>query len=300
MALHWKILIGLVVGVVVGIIINIAWDAETWSGLGVEEPAAFLEGQQSRAVLPDGFDRVEDLDPANPNLRGKTVDTVTMAQIERYGLETVEINPDSEFLAHAALFLRNLNDFVGDLFMRGLRFIAVPIVLFSLIVGGASLGDLNKLGRVGGKTVGLYMLTTAFAITLGLGLANIVGPGRGIDQTFVDQLIAATQADVEARVGQAAERPSPWQVALDVIPPNPFGALAAAEMLQVVMTGLLIGLALTKLPESKSRPVVAFFDAMTNVIIEVVHWVLKIAPVAVFALICGVVAELGLDVLGKL
>ena len=297
MALHWKILIGLVAGVLVGIVINLAWTPGTWASIGVDDPAAFLAGQDERAELPEGVESVRELDPDNPDLRGKTVDNLTPSQIERYGLGTAEVNPDAGFLAHASRFVRRLNSFVGDIFMRGLRFIAVPIVLFSLIVGAASLGDLSRLGRVGGKTILIYMSTTAVSITIGLALANAVTPGSGIDEELTQRLASQGAGDATAALEQAETAPSFWNVLLEIVPTNPFEALAQASMLQVVFAGLAIGLALTTLPQEKARPVINFFDAMTDVIIKIVHWVLLIAPYAVFALIVKVVADLGLDIL---
>ena len=297
MALHWKILIGLVAGVLVGIVINLAWTPGTWASIGVDDPAAFLAGQDERAELPEGVESVRELDPDNPDLRGKTIDDLTPSQIERYGLGTAEVNPDAGFLAHASRFVRRMNSFVGDFFMRGLRFIAVPIVLFSLIVGAASLGDLSRLGRVGGKTILIYMGTTAVSITVGLALANAVTPGSGIDEELTQRLASQGAGDATAALEQAETAPSFWNVLLEIVPTNPFEALAQASMLQVVFAGLAIGLALTTLPREKARPVINFFDAMTDVIIKIVHWVLLIAPYAVFALIVKVVADLGLDIL---
>ncbi|MAY74282.1 MAG: dicarboxylate/amino acid:cation symporter [Phycisphaerae bacterium] len=267
MALHWKILIGLAAGVVVGLAVNVLWTAETWSSLGVEDAAAFLSEEAG--------------------LRG--------ASLAEGGA-----NADAGFIAHAALFVRHATEFVGDLFMRGLRFIAVPIVLFSLIVGVSSLKDLSKLGRIGGKTIAIYLVTTAVAISVGLVLANVIGPGAGFPEELREQLAGEQAEAAAASIGNAENRPSPWNVALDVVPGNPFAALAETEMLQVVFAAVVIGIGLTLIPREKAAPVIAFFDAMTDVIIMIVHGVLAIAPYAVFALIVVVLADLGIDVLGSL
>lgn len=266
MALHWKILIGLVAGVVVGALVSVLWTDATWESVGVGDAAAYMGGGQAAkdAAVEGGA------------------------------------NADAGLVAGGVRFISDANAFVGDFFMRGLRFIAVPIVLFSLIVGGASLGDISKLGRVGGKTLGLYMGTTAVAIGLGLVLANVVGPGRG----FSDEQIASLQAEGASKVTSSVEKaeaaPGMWEVVLDMLPANPAAALAQGEMLQVVVTGLLIGLGLTTLPKEKAKPVVAFADAVTDVIIKIVHWVLLIAPYAVFALMAKTVAAFGLDALAAL
>jgi len=260
LALHWKILIGLVLGVVVGLAINLMWDEGTWASMGVDNVSAWIAG--------------------------------TSLEDENTG---------AGFAAHAAVFVRDLNTFIGELFMRGLRFIAVPIVVFSLIVGASSLNDLAKLSRIGGKTIGIYILTTAIAITIGLLFANVVKPGstRFISTETRDGLVAQYGVQADAQV-EAASKPDVWDTVLNIVPKNPFEAIAAGNMLQVVFASLLVGIALTLIKREKATPVIAFFDAMTDVIIKVVEIVLMIAPYAVFALIVVQIADLGLDILGAL
>ena len=208
-------------------------------------------------------------------------------------------NEDAGFIAHAARFVRNANDFVGALFLRGLRFIAVPIVVFSLIVGASSLNDLSKLSRIGGKTIGIYILTTAIAITVGLLFANIAKPGSFVSEETRDSFVERFGAQADQKI-EAAQAPNVWDTVLNIVPKNPFEAIAAGNMLQVVFASLLVGIALTMIKREKAKPVIAFFDAMTDVVIKIVEVVLMIAPYAVFALIVEQIAELGLDILGSL
>jgi len=210
-------------------------------------------------------------------------------------------NTNAGFTALVPRFVANLNGFIGDLFVRGLRFIAVPIVLFSLVVGASSLNDLKKLSRIGGKTIGIYLVTTAVAISVGLMLANAVRPGKFVPEDVRDRLAGMGQAEAEQSITQAeASTPSTWDVLLNIVPSNPFEALARAEMLQIVFFALVVGIALTLIKKEKAAPIVAFCDGMTDVIIKLVHLVMLLAPYAVFALIVRVVADLGLDVLGAL
>ncbi|MEM9064552.1 MAG: dicarboxylate/amino acid:cation symporter [Planctomycetota bacterium] len=206
------------------------------------------------------------------------------------------------FIGGVAGFLANLNGFIGDLFLRGLRFIAVPIVLFSLIVGAGGVSDMAKLGRIGGKTIGAYLMTTAIAITVGLVLANIVDPGSFVGEETRAALEADQAEGASTRIATAQERAGQtvWDTMLNLVPTNPFNALAVGNTLQVVTAALLIGIALTSLPKDKSEPVLRFCDGMTEVIIKIVHWVMAIAPYAVFCLLVRVVADLGFDVLGAL
>ncbi len=258
LALHWKILIGLVLGVVVGLAINTMWNSSTWDSMGVGDPAAWVAGT-----------------------------------------EDIQANADANIVAHGARFVRNLNGFVGDLFMRGLRFIAVPIVIFSLIVGALSLNDLSKLSRIGGKTIGIYLMTTAVAITVGLLFANIAKPGNFVSEETRDGFVAQFGDQANAKI-EAAKAPDIWDTVLNIVPKNPFNAIAQGNMLQVVFASLLVGIALTLIKREKAVVVIRFFDAMTDVIIKIVEIVLIIAPYAVFALIVEQIAELGLDILGSL
>jgi proton glutamate symport protein len=271
MALHWKILIALVLGVLAGLFINIVDNRLTpdgvgiWRTLGVGDPAAYLAWQDAPRPAPDAPD---------PN-----ADAGGRAQLIRVAV--------------------NLINFIGDLFLRGLLFVAVPIVLFSLIVGVSSLTDLRRLSRIGGKTVGIYLATTAVAITVGLLLANIVRPGAFVPEATRSALQASMQAAADQRIA-VASRPSPWDVVLNIVPRNPFAALAAGEMLQVVFLALILGVALTLIPRNKAEPVVRFCDGVTEAIIRIVYMVMIIAPVAVFALVVRMVAVMGLEVIGAL
>jgi len=257
-ALHWKILIGLVLGILVGLAINTLWDTNTWAGMGIDNPKAWIAANANEGV-----------------------------------------NQDPSITAYAARFIANLNNFVGDLFMRGLRFIAVPIVVFSLIVGASSLNDLSKLSRIGGKTIAIYLVTTSIAISVGLLFANIVKPGRFVSDETRDGFVAQFGDQANEKIA-SAHAPNVWETVLNIVPQNPFNAIAQGNMLQVVFASLLIGIALTLIKREKAKVVIDFFDAMTDVIIKVVEIVLTIAPYAVFALIVEQIAALGLDILGSL
>ncbi len=280
LALHWRIIIGLVLGVVVGLVLNLSWDAGTWRSIGVDDPGAWLAGADPASV-PEG---------------------VSLDQLPESQRLAEYPNAEAGFGAGAARFVRSLTEFVGDLFMRGLKFIAVPIVLFSLIAGVASLNDTTRLGRIGGRTIVIYLITTALAITIGLVLANVVSPGSGFPEDVRTQLADMSTDSATGKISDAeAQRAkSTWDILLDIFPSNPFAAMAAGNTLQVVVAALLVGIALTLMPKDKAAPVVLFFQAMTEVIIKIVHMVLLIAPFAVFALIVVVITDLGIGVLGSL
>jgi len=208
-------------------------------------------------------------------------------------------NQEAGLGAELARLVANANGFVGDVFIRGLRFIAVPIVLFSLIVGASSLNDLKKLSRIGGKTIAIYLATTSIAITIGLVMANLFQPGIRVSAELRDSLAASGSAAASEQIAQAAV-PSVWQTLLEIVPTNPFGSLAEGNMLQVVFLALAIGVSLTLIPREKAGPIVRAADALNDVILKLVQVVMLVAPYAVFALIAKVIAALGLEVLTAL
>lgn len=206
-----------------------------------------------------------------------------------------EANGEAGAVAAACKFLAEATAFTGRLFIRALRFIAVPIVLFSLIVAVANLGDPRKLGRVGGKTIAIFLFTGFTSSILGVTLASVVGPGRLVDAESRASL--AGDALKKAATAEAGAKDySAWQVVVDVIPENPFAAIANAQMLQIVTLSIAIGLGLTLIPREKSAPVVQVLDGLAEAVLKLVQLLMHAAPVAVFALITTLIGGMGLGV----
>ncbi|MDW7674026.1 MAG: dicarboxylate/amino acid:cation symporter, partial [Bacillota bacterium] len=174
---------------------------------------------------------------------------------------------------------------LGTLFMSLIKMMVVPLVLFSIISGAASIGDPKKLGRLGGKTVAFYLFTTSIAITIGLLLANIFKPGDGI-------IIPADLSDFSP----AGSAPPIMDTFLNIVPTNPIAAMANGEMLQVIVFALFIGVAIGFLGE-KAKSVLNIVNELNLIMIEIVHLIMKLAPYGVFALIATAVAGQGTDVL---
>ena len=143
------------------------------------------------------------------------------------------------------------------------------------------------------------MGTTALAITIGLVIANIARPGTWLSPSLRDKLAAEAASAVSSKVA-AAVAPNAWETMLDIVPKNPFAALAQGNMLQVVFLALAVGAALTLIPKEKSAPIIKIADGLTDVIIKLVHAVMLAAPIAVFCLIAKVMATMGLEVLQAL
>lgn len=203
-------------------------------------------------------------------------------------------------VAHAVRFLVRLNSFLGDLFIRLLRFAAVPIVLFSLIAGVASLGDPRQLGRIGIRTLLIYLCTAVFAVVLGLALANLTRPGEYISPEAREKLLAAQSGAAATRIEAASKVTGLWDQLLSIVPTNPFEAMARGDMLAVICFAVALGVGLTLIPVSRSGPAVQACAALAEAVAVGVQVIMRFAPIAVFCLITPVVAGLGLEALRAL
>lgn len=189
---------------------------------------------------------------------------------------------------------------VGTLFLRLIQMVIVPLVFASLLVGVASLGDIRKLGRLGGKTLGLYLTTTAIAVTIGLLCARTIRPGAFIHAADRAALLAQFGAAAGAQVAAAAEAPSVIDTLLAIIPTNPVASLTHGDMLQIIFFAVLLGIALTMLGPDVSKPVILVFDAIQQAMIVLIHMIMTIAPFGVAALVAEVVGMSGLSILQAL
>lgn len=183
----------------------------------------------------------------------------------------------------------------GTIFINALKMIAVPLVLASLIVGVSNLGDISKLSRIGGKTIGTYLLTTVVAISTGLILVNIFQPGKSLPIETRENLMSLYEGDAGDRLGQAAElqEQSPLQPLVDIVPQNIFDASTDnSAMLQVVFFAIIVGIALLQIPKEKGNPVILFFDGLNDVIIQIVNYIMMMAPYGVFALMASLIVDI--------
>ncbi len=171
----------------------------------------------------------------------------------------------------------------GTLFLNLIKLVIVPLVFSSLVVGACSMDDVRKLGRIGGKTMAYYLLTTAFAVTIGLVLANITNVGGGY----------IIPADAKYEI---AEAPNVIETLLNIIPSNPLKALVDGNMLQIISFALIIGAGIIGIDE-KGKNLQSFFESFAEVMYKIIGVVMEFAPIGVFALITPVVAVNGPTVL---
>lgn len=189
---------------------------------------------------------------------------------------------------------------VGKLFIRLIRMIVVPLVFSSLFVGTASLGNIRKLGRIGAKTIIYYLCTTAIAITIGLALGNILKPGEGIDSATRQSLLASYETEASRKIDVSKNKPGVIETITNIVPENPLESLVEENMLQIIFFALLFGIAVTLIPNNRGKPLIDFFEAVSEGMIQLVHIVMKMAPIGVLALIAAVVGRFGIDILFSL
>lgn len=181
-------------------------------------------------------------------------------------------------------FVDGLLHVIGSVFVSALKMMVVPLVFVSLVAGVTALSDLKVLGRIGAKALGLYLATTAIAVTIALALASLVGPGHGFD------------AGHTAASFSGKDAPPLTQVLIDMVPTNPVAAMAEGNMLQIIVFALLFGIAVT-MSGARGKHVLNFFGDLDVVIMHMVEWIMRLAPYGVFALITRTFASQGLDLL---
>lgn len=185
----------------------------------------------------------------------------------------------------------------GTIFVNLLKLIAVPLVFASLIKGVASLSDISKLSRIGGKTIAIYLTSTVIAVIIGLLLVNTVKPGDGFDKesvTKTEQIEEGASKKIAAAEGMKEEDEGPLQFLIDIVPTNIFDSASnSRNMLQVIFFAILFGIAMVMLPDEKTSHVKGFFDGINDIIIQIVDLIMISAPYGVFALLAGVVVEFG-------
>jgi len=182
----------------------------------------------------------------------------------------------------------------GNIFINLLKLIAVPLILGSLIKGVSDLKDISKLSKMGGRTIGLYMMTTVLAVSIGLAIVNIIKPGEYISEETRNELLTNFAGDANSKIEAANKQneSGPLQALEDIVPSNVFKAATDnGSMLQVIFFALFFGISMILIPEKTSKPVKDFFDGFNEIILKMIDLIMLAAPVGVFALLASLVAE---------
>ena len=194
---------------------------------------------------------------------------------------------------------KNVAGPVGQIFLRLLLMTVVPLVFTSITLGVAQFGDIRKVGRVGGRAIGYFLLSTLISAVIGIVLVNLVQPGLGVSAEVRSQLLQTYRGQV---AGLQAGGSTTFGVDLfvNIVPGNPIQAAANRDMLGIIFFAIVFGLALTLIPEEKARPVVRLIDGVGEAIITIIGMAMKLAPYGVFGLIFVVTSLLGWEILRKL
>ncbi len=172
---------------------------------------------------------------------------------------------------------------IGNGFIRLMKMLVVPLVFCSLVCGSSAIGDTKSLGKVGGKTIMFYLMTTALAVTVAITVATIIRPGVGLDMS-----------SIETGETAVAEKVTVTDTILNIIPENPVGALADGTMLQIILFALLIGVLLAKMGE-RAELIANIFNQCNELMMEMTNMVMNLAPIGVFCMIAKTFANLGFD-----
>ena len=183
----------------------------------------------------------------------------------------------------------------GKIFVNLLKLIAVPLVFASLVKGVASLSDISKLSRIGGKTIAIYLISTIISVTIGLFLVNMIVPGAHFDK----ESVAMTQnsqdgANKKILAADNVQEAGPLQFLIDIVPTNIFESAGDnRNMLQIIFFAILFGLSMVVLPKEKTLYVKGFFDGLNDIILKIVDFIMLVSPYGVFALLGAVVVDFG-------
>lgn len=189
---------------------------------------------------------------------------------------------------------------LGDIFLRLLNFLAIPLVISTLVVGAGSLGDVKKLGKIGLKTLILFILTTIIAISIGLILSNTIEPGKKLDKNTKAELEEYNQNINIDNILKSENKINLIDFVVNIVPKNPFEAIAKGEMLQIVFFAVIFGFALNFIDNDKSKILIDFFGALSELMLDLVHKIMYLAPLGVFALIASTVSNFGFEILETL
>ena len=183
----------------------------------------------------------------------------------------------------------------GTIFINSLKLIGVPLVLGSLVTGVASMSDIKSLSRIGARSIAIFVTTTAIAATIGLGLVNLIRPGDQVPaelQIELQETYSAEAGVSDERLTEVRER-GPLAFLVNLVPENFFASASDnANMLQVIIVAIVIGVGLLQLEPDKAKPLVDLFDSLASLVIRLVGLIMLMAPLGVFALIAGTITKL--------
>ncbi|HEX2219011.1 MAG TPA: dicarboxylate/amino acid:cation symporter [Gemmatimonadales bacterium] len=189
---------------------------------------------------------------------------------------------------------------VGQIFLRLLFMVVVPLVFASVTLGVASLGDLRRIGRVGTKTLLIFLATTAVAVVVGLLLVNLIRPGESLDPAIRTALMAEYSSEAGEKVVLSEENRFGINTLVNIVPRNPVAAAANGDMLGLIFFSLIFGIALTLIAKESAAPVMRVLEGVAQAVMVIIGFAMRLAPLGVAGLIFSVTAKFGFDILKSL
>jgi DAACS family dicarboxylate/amino acid:cation (Na+ or H+) symporter len=189
---------------------------------------------------------------------------------------------------------------IGQIFLRMLFMIVMPLVFASIALGVAGLGDLRRVGRVGARALGFFLISTALSATLGILLVLAVRPGARISSDLRNQLLQTYATDASSKVEAAAQSNFGIETLVNIVTRNPVKSMVDMDMLGVIFFGIIFGAALTLIVASRAKPMIDVLESLQDVVIKIVELAMKLAPLGVAGLIFGVTSRFGLGLLAPL
>lgn len=203
---------------------------------------------------------------------------------------------DSVWLAR---LIDYVTDPVGQIFLRLLFMLVVPLVFSALVLGVVEIGDPRALGRIGGRTLAFILVVTAIAVSIGLVIVNLVQPGQGLPPELADELIAGSServADIAATGGAV----SGMDLLINIVPRNPIASAVNGDLIGVMFFALMFGIGATVVASAGTRSFVGAVQGVYDICLKLIGWIIQLAPYAVACLLFGITAKLGFDVLVQL
>lgn len=188
----------------------------------------------------------------------------------------------------------------GQLFLRGLMMVVVPLVFATLSLGISRLGNLSEIGRIGARTLAYFLVTTTLAVTIGLILVNTVRPGDGIPAEVSAELVELYGSETTQRSNDGAAKGIGIETLIEIVPRNPVRAAADMQMLPLIFFSVMFGVALTLIAAHRAAPMIGFLEALSDIVIKLIELIMKLAPYGVFALVFVVTSRFGWELLGHL
>jgi DAACS family dicarboxylate/amino acid:cation (Na+ or H+) symporter len=195
--------------------------------------------------------------------------------------------------------ITNVTDPLGRVWLNGLIMVVIPLIVSTVALGVAGLGSLARVGRVGVVALLTFLALTSVATVLGLAAVNVVRPGAGLDPEMTARRIETYRGQAEGALG-LAQGALTIDTFVSMVPRNPVAAAANGEMLAVIVFALLLGVGATLVPRPQAEPLLRVLESVAHVMVAIIGLVMTVAPIAVFALVFGVTARFGFELLGSL